>query len=101
MKTGDLVVCLLTPNPAHHRFEGAIRRIGPVENIVNGTHWHLDPPTMLGGRSLLWNARVLRKIDNPGDDAVDETLLWTTPGDRASRNIERCEKLVAEIEGQS
>lgn len=41
----------------------------------------------------------LHPIRDPGDDAVDETLLWTSPSHRSQRDADRCKRLVDEVCG--
>ena len=87
IKIGTLVQCLGgTPNPAHHKFAGTIHTVR--ERVFRGTNaepaYFLEPPTDVNGMTfrdgrpfeLSWSRKYLRILDNPSDDAVDQTLLW-------------------------
>jgi hypothetical protein len=41
---------------------------------VDGPWWHVEPK--IGGKYSRTSDASLRPIRDPGDDAVDETLLW-------------------------
>ena len=80
------------------------QRVYMPDHSVRLVHvWETDRALRgcLGKTDCFIEDELLKPLRDPGDDAVDETLLWSTPGDRAQRDHERCKRLVAEMEGQS
>jgi hypothetical protein len=78
IRTGVLAQLLAPPNPAHRQHAGEIHFVGR-QCPRDPTHWHMDPPVIHCGLDLQWTAPYLRVIDNPGDDATDESAAWLPP----------------------
>ena len=75
LKPGDL--CLLLPGGVQHQeFVGQIHTLGRSVSvwayIGHPVAWGFDPPVHIGESELFWSPQNLRKLDNPGDDEVDE-----------------------------
>lgn len=81
LKTGDWVIVRgKPPNTAHQKFVGVIRQVGEVVcQDYLGKHWQLVPPTLVGACNLQWTSKYLRKLEDPSDDAVDESSAWLPP----------------------
>lgn len=90
---GKVVKCV-TLLPAH-----LWNAPGGREYVAPG--WVVDRPitTWSGQISNHVPDHQLRPIRDPGDDAVDETLSWSTPGQRSQRDADRCKRLVDEVCG--
>jgi hypothetical protein len=78
IQPGSLVMLLPCPQPEANKHAGEVhvvgdRSPGPGPNKI---YWKMDPPVVTSdGRFIAWEEAHLRLIDNPPDDAVDETLV--------------------------
>lgn len=76
-KPGDLaIVVAIGVNPRCPPRVGAIVKVGHASSVWP-EHWVLDPPVIDPADGCMVHVKDahLRPIRDPGDDAVDETLL--------------------------
>ena len=74
-KPGDLVILLHADYEPCKIFVGKIHRVSKLSRNFPDS-WQFDPPLRLQGKEVSWRDYDMRPIGKPGDDAVDETLLW-------------------------
>ena len=74
IKAGDLVILVRATNPKLVQHIGEIRTVVRPSDYIGGA-WYLDPPVFgMNGLQASWREGDMRRIDNPGDDAVDEVI---------------------------
>lgn len=85
-KAGDLAVIVkCKADDAKHHVGKIVRCLRLVPTIEGFHGWFTEPLMYTNlGRGIAWCDDVLQPIDNPDDDAQDETLSWlpvpeTTP----------------------
>lgn len=76
-KKGDLVLLLRADYAPCKHFVGQVHTVGELSNAFHAS-WLFDPPLYepKSGAPVSWQDKDLLPIRDPGDDAVDETLLW-------------------------
>lgn len=80
-KPGDLVILLRADYEPCKPLVGQIHRVGSLSQRFHEA-WLFDPPVYIGEALASWNDCDLMPIRDPGEDAVDETLLWKpVPGE--------------------
>lgn len=73
-KKGDLVILLRASNHFCKPFVGYIATLGEPAFTRDG-YWFMDPPLIASdGKPCAFHEMAMRRIDNPGDDAVDEVI---------------------------
>lgn len=75
-RPGDMVLLLRANSQPCKQFVGHILTVGRLSTRFERA-WLFDPPLLLEDGSMVsWNDEDLSPIRDPGDDAVDQTLLW-------------------------
>lgn len=75
-KPGMLVILVWAKTPNCQHLVGTIHALS--KHADRGIdYWRFAPDVILpNGNTCIWYERDMRPINNPGEDATDETLQW-------------------------
>lgn len=76
-KQGDLAIVIRSVAGNEGKIVRCLQFLGSVPGFGRNDYWLIDRemPTKLGASAPIASDGWIRPINNPGDDAVDETLL--------------------------